>query len=209
MNKRLLALEPFINTNTLIDIGCDHGYLAIDVIKQKICDEVILCDINIEPLIAGYNNILKNGYLSQAKFILNDGLNFQITNKKATIVIAGMGGLEIIHIIKNLKQDFQTLILQPNSKIIAVRKFLQSNNLNIVFEDIIEDKKPYHFLVVNNKANDYEDREIYIGRYNHSQTFINYNKKRLAYLESINNKLAPELQQELIYLKKEVDNEIK
>ena len=46
LSKRLNAIASMItNTKYLADIGCDHALLDIYLIKQKIIEKSIACDI--------------------------------------------------------------------------------------------------------------------------------------------------------------------
>ena len=44
---RLKTVASFINQDDkVVDIGCDHAYLSIYLIKNKFCKKVIASDIN-------------------------------------------------------------------------------------------------------------------------------------------------------------------
>lgn len=165
MNKRMEVLSRLVETKHVIDIGSDHAYLVLNCFKNNIIDQACVCDINIKPLLSGYHTLHQAGYVKQSQFILADGLQFQITDQPTTIVIAGMGGLEIISILTHLNQPFKRLILQPNNHVIELRQYLKDLNLAIKFEDVIEDKnKLYNYLIVEMGNNDYTNHEVYVGR---------------------------------------------
>ena len=51
INKKLKAIASFINTqDTVVDIGCDHAYLAIYLKENKLCKNVYASDINENAL---------------------------------------------------------------------------------------------------------------------------------------------------------------
>ena len=51
INKKLKAIASFINKHdTVIDIGCDHAYLAIYLKENKLCKNVYASDINQNAL---------------------------------------------------------------------------------------------------------------------------------------------------------------
>ena len=88
-SKRLLAIASFIEKNdSVLDLGCDHGYLAIYLKKNNLCKNVIASDISSNALDIANNNIKK--YQVDIKTYLSDGLN-NINDFYDTIVIAGMG----------------------------------------------------------------------------------------------------------------------
>ncbi|MCR5307474.1 MAG: class I SAM-dependent methyltransferase, partial [bacterium] len=58
LNKRLLTLSAFINDReTVLDIGCDHGFLGIYLTLNKKKVKVISSDINEKPLAKAKENI--------------------------------------------------------------------------------------------------------------------------------------------------------
>lgn len=164
MSKRIELLTTLVTSTTVADIGSDHGLLPLRLLENKQVDKVILCDINLHPLLAGYQTIKSNGYLAKATFILGDGLNMELSPKPIDIVIAGMGGMEIISILKSLKQPYNNLILQPNNNVIRLRKYLVDSKLPVTVDDIVVDGKYYNYLVVNKQGKIYNDQEIYLGR---------------------------------------------
>ena len=51
LGKRLTKVADLIlPTQTLADVGCDHGYLSIYLVEHRICQHVIAMDINKGPL---------------------------------------------------------------------------------------------------------------------------------------------------------------
>lgn len=184
MSKRLDLLTTLVDNNVVCDIGSDHGLLPLNLLNDNKVDKVILCDINISPLLAGYQTIKENGYLKKATFILGDGLNLKLSDKKIDIVIAGMGAMEIISILENLKQPYHNLILQPNNNVIKLRRYLVENNYKVTIDDVIKDNKYYNYLVVNENGSIYTDKEIYLGR-GKSQDFFDYKQERINHLEKI------------------------
>ena len=61
MTERLLTvLNKINNCSSLLDVGCDHGYLAIAAVKEKRAGRVIASDVNKGPLEAARENIRKN-----------------------------------------------------------------------------------------------------------------------------------------------------
>ena len=58
MDSRLNAIMNFVPVGSRVaDIGTDHGYLAIELIKRNIATFVIASDKNAGPLAAAQKNI--------------------------------------------------------------------------------------------------------------------------------------------------------
>lgn len=203
--KRLETLIGLLKSRTVIDIGSDHAYLPKLALANNIVDLAYVCDINVEPLLSGYRTVKQAQLLDKTKFVLTNGLDYQVTNEGVDIVIAGMGGKEIISIIDNLSQPFTQLILQPNNHVISLRQYLQTKNLEISYESVVSERdKDYAYLVITPNPNTYTDKEIYVGRGNDDNIKMMRNK-RLLQLQEINKKhpLSEELLVEYQYLSQE------
>ena len=51
LTERLQAVADMVKSgSTVVDVGCDHGYIPAYLVENKICDNVFACDINEAPL---------------------------------------------------------------------------------------------------------------------------------------------------------------
>ena len=61
LSKRLMAVAGLVKKGDRpADIGCDHGYVSIYLIKEKVCSSMIAMDINKGPLLRAKENV-ENG----------------------------------------------------------------------------------------------------------------------------------------------------
>jgi len=181
--KRLRVIADLINDDEKVvaDIGCDHGYLSKILINENRAKQVIATDISKPSL--EKTAILASRYGINDKIItkVGDGLK-PIENENVDIVvIAGMGGFEIIKILQdNKKTKYSKLIFQPVQNSIELRSYLIKNNYKILKDFIIEDKgKFYNTLVVefNNQNQILNSEEVEFGLTNFdlkSKDFYNY-----------------------------------
>ena len=142
LSSRLLACSSFIkNGDRVADIGCDHGYLGIYLLEQKIASCVIAADINPMPLQCAKNNAAKYGYTDKMSFYLSDGVK-TVPQDFDSMICAGMGADTIISILDNapwLKSEKYRLILQCQSKTQMLRQFLSAQGWYINQESILRD----------------------------------------------------------------------
>lgn len=133
--------------NRVADIGCDHAYVSIYLMKQGIASHVIAMDINKGPLERAKENIQKYGLSDKIETRLSNGAEKLAAGEVDTIFIAGMGGALIRNILSarmDVIESCKELILSPQSEIYLVRMYLKEIGFCIVEENmLIEDGKYY------------------------------------------------------------------
>ena len=144
MSNRLLTVCNFISKGDRVaDIGCDHGYLGIHLLTNRIASHVIESDIATGPLDSARRNAQKYGVASAMTFCLSDGVR-DIPRDFDTLVCAGMGGDTMIHILSAapwLKSSQYRLILQCQSKTPLLRRYLSENGWRITEESVLKEGK--------------------------------------------------------------------
>jgi len=155
LNQRLLACANFVRQNAHIcDVGTDHAQLPVYLIEQGIAETAIAADIVPKPLEAAKRTISAHGLDGMIQTILSDGLE-QIPPEGLTdIVIAGMGGETIIHILENcpFPLDGMRLIFQPMTKAETLRGWLYQNGFDIVQESFVKDGKFIYVIMCVRKT---------------------------------------------------------
>lgn len=135
LDKRLKTVADFAKKGcTFADIGTDHGYLPAYLVLNEIAEGGFACDINEMPLDKARNLIIGENLCDKIKCILCDGLPNELEGKIDTVIIAGMGGETIIHILENakwLKKENMHFIFQPMTKSTLLRKYLLDNGFEI------------------------------------------------------------------------------
>ena len=151
INKRLEMIAFKIPDNrSVIDVGCDHALLGIYLVLNKKNIKVIASDINEGPLVKARENIKKFGVEEQIKIKLGNGID-TIEEGIDTIVISGMGGLNMIGIFKyktHLLKNVSTIVLSPNNYTKEVRREITKLGYYISDEDLVEDKGIIYPVIV-------------------------------------------------------------
>ncbi len=143
VSKRLLACAEFVNPGARVaDIGTDHGYLGIYLLKQGIASYVAASDLREKPLQKARENAGRFGTAEQMEFHCSDGLAAIDPEKIDTIVCAGMGG-DCIRLILEaatwIRHHAYRLILQPQSSGQDLRRWLAEQGFSILRETLVED----------------------------------------------------------------------
>ena len=137
----IAAMTP--RCRTVADIGCDHGLLIAALLESGRCDYGIAADINARPLEKARRLLAERGLLAQSECRLTNGLCGIAPVGVDTIVIAGMGGETIIHILSQApwtKNGDTMLLLQPMTKQEELRRWLNENGYAQYAERLVRDK---------------------------------------------------------------------
>lgn len=144
LSNRLLACCGFVRHNDRVaDVGCDHGYLGIYLLKNGIAKSVIASDVNENPLLSAKINAVKYGVKNKITFYLSDGLR-NVPHDFDCMVCAGMGADTMISILEAapwLKSSQYRLILQCQSKRPELRRYLHQQGYRITRETLAQDGK--------------------------------------------------------------------
>lgn len=151
LNKRLLCAASFVERGASVaDIGCDHAYLPIYLVKENIARSVIACDINEGPCETARENIRRQGLGKVISVRCTDGLYGIEDFAPDNIVICGMGGDLIFRIISEsayTKENRPLLILQAMTKVNELRASLLCSGYNIEKEALVYDDRLYEVIV--------------------------------------------------------------
>ena len=132
------------------DIGCDHGYLGIYLLKNGLASSVIAADVNEAPLQSARRNAEKFGVRDKMSFYLSDGAQ-NIPRDFDALVCAGMGGDTMVHILQNapwLQSEQYYLVLQCQSKTPLLRAYLSNQGWHIAEETIVQDGKFLYTVIM-------------------------------------------------------------
>ena len=172
LSMRLCAIAGMVTKgNRLADVGCDHGYLSIYLVEERIVPSAIAMDVRPGPLSRARENISRYGLEDYIETRLSDGLTKLEPGEGDTLVIAGMGGPLMERILNEgakVREGFQELILQPQSDLPHFRHFLSEIGWEIVREEMIkEDGKFYPMMkAVRNNSGEktvYTEEEAWFG----------------------------------------------
>ena len=144
LSDRLRLIAGLIKKGSKVaDIGTDHGYLPIFLVKSGITDRVIAMDVRKGPLKKAEDNTRAFCVSDQIELRLSDGLAALEKGEADTVTISGMGGRLIQSILTNgmEKLDKSTrLIVSPQSELREFRIFLKEKGF-LVFRRTYDDRR--------------------------------------------------------------------
>ena len=143
LSNRLKAICDFVKPGeSVADIGSDHAKLPIYLIQEGISPFVILSDLRPGPIQKARQNIMTYAPGLQFDVRMGDGLSPIMAGEVDVIILAGMGGLLIITILKaagDRTKSYKKLILQPRRDKGLLVKWLTSNGFMITDETLVRE----------------------------------------------------------------------
>ncbi len=152
LDDRLQALADFVPVGCrAADIGTDHGYLAIDLIREGKATFVVAGDLNEGPYEAAKRTVHENAMdADQVAVRLGDGLQVLEPGEVDTVCIAGMGGVLMTQILEqspDVVKKLTTLVLQPMNGAPELRTWLYRHNWHIADEALaVADGRIYEII---------------------------------------------------------------
>lgn len=185
LSKRLLTICDLVSkVDSIIDVGTDHGLVAIELARRNLANLIIASDNKIGPLNKAIENINKTIYKNKIRPLQSDGL-LALDIEPECIIIAGMGSDIIINIILNDLSSFikaKYFILQPQTKFMELRYWLASSGFIIEDDILLLDAGIYYPIFKVRFANCYQ-------KINRLQMLTGFNYQHINNYEWINNTL--------------------
>lgn len=128
LSKRLATLASFYRGQDIIwDVGCDHGHLGLSFFKGESSPKIYLVD-PAAPVIKKLKQKVNDSYIPTIQVFHQEGQEITLGSEYSHFIfIAGMGGLEIIDILRRVipqLQEGDELLISPHNKVLDVRKYL-------------------------------------------------------------------------------------
>ncbi|MDY4215049.1 MAG: class I SAM-dependent methyltransferase [Candidatus Onthovivens sp.] len=196
LSKRLSIIYSFIDEgSSVVDVGCDHGYLLIELAKNNKSTNLLGVENKLGPFSTLKKNIKLNKLDGKINTSLSDGIS-NVDSSFDTLVIAGMGSDNIMGIIERNEDKlslFNTIIIDSHTETEKIRRYFVKKYYKISNEKIIKDNKIVYEIIkfVKGKAN-YSDLEFKYG------PIILNNKNDEEFKEIYNEKVQ--------YLTKKLEN---
>lgn len=166
--KRIEEIAEMVRKGMVTaDIGTDHAFLPIWLIRNGICPKVYACDITEGPLSAARRNIAKEKMEDRIIPVLSDGLD-HVPDDVSCIVIAGMGGRTAVGILERgmaRLPDLKQIIVEANSETELLRRWISEHGFTIRSERMIRDRNHDYAAVCFDCTphTAYSDKEIILG----------------------------------------------
>lgn len=198
LDIRLKRVSEVIGScNTLADIGSDHGYLPVYMLKNEKIKYAVITDMNKGPLENAKRTAALYGVSGLCVFRLGNGLSCLEGISADVISVCGMGGELIREILFNNEDIAKSavLILQPMNNPAILRKYLLQNGYEIFSESIVRDGHHFYQIFGAKFANCEFDEKSYSNEdYEFAESLISQKDltmaEYLAYKADVQSKIC-------------------
>ena len=149
------AASSYGKGSRIIDVGSDHGHLAGYAVAFGGFSGCICTDIHKAPAERSARFLAENGLSSKSSVYCTNGLTGIDILTGDTIVMAGLGGNNIMDIMNEMQErtlpdilKTVTFVFQPQKTIEGLREYLYSKGFCILDETVSFDRGIYYPIIV-------------------------------------------------------------
>lgn len=135
----------------MADIGSDHAYLPLYLVKGEIVPYAIAVEVRQGPWAKAERLIRLHDLAGKIEVRLGDGLQPLQPGEIATAVLAGMGAqtiIEVLSVAELVLQSLQRLVIQPMVEVALVREWLYSHDWHLIDEELVQEGERYYVVLV-------------------------------------------------------------
>lgn len=151
LSNRLEMVVSFVMPgNSAADVGTDHGHVPVELLRRGTVTRAFAMDVRKGPLSKAEENIAAAGMKDKIVTRLSDGVNKLNPGEADSVIIAGMGGELVIHILEEGHHMWNTVkqwVLSPHSEIHKVREWLENHGFRIVKEDMVFEEGKFYTVM--------------------------------------------------------------
>lgn len=151
LDKRLATLAALAPQGArLADIGTDHAYLPVHLVKEGRVERAIASDVLPGPCRAAEKTIREAELTTQIEVRCGDGLATLQPGEADTIVLAGMGGPTMTAILERSPEvlaQAKCLLLQPMGGAATVRRWLYEHGWFIEAEELVVERDHWYEIL--------------------------------------------------------------
>ncbi len=146
LSKRIYKIAEKVSAGeSVADIGTDHGYVPMILVRDGISPRAIMSDISEGSLAKAIETFELCGLEADpADFRVGDGLDTVDAGEVDAVIIGGLGGFTIRDILDSdieKSKSFKKLILQPRKHSGNLRYYLYTHGWDITDEDLAPEGK--------------------------------------------------------------------
>lgn len=139
----------------VVDVGTDHGQVPAFLLEHNLTPTVLATDIHDGPTETARKYLRRQGVMKDAEVKKTDGLHGVSLGIGDTVVLSGLGGLEMIRILTESMVEHASgfpagvhFLMQPQRSAEELRVFLQGNGFVLLRERICIDREKLYVILL-------------------------------------------------------------
>ncbi len=164
LSKRMQAVADMVLPGGVVaDVGCDHAFVSIYLIENEMADRVIASDVRKGPVEIARRNVAGRNLQDRIDIRMGDGLSTLSVGEADTIILAGMGGLLMLDILKRQEAvvcGCRQMVLQPQSDVEKVRAYVDEKHYYLASEKMLVDAGKYYNILDIRIKNDADVEQL-------------------------------------------------
>ena len=194
LSKRLQAIYDMVPNGIAADVGSDHGKLIISLFEGGVISKGYAIENKKGPFSRLVKAIEDSGHSKDIVPMLSDGIS-ELPSDVDIVIIAGMGGLNIIDILKShlgKLKNVHTIIVDAHNAVPEMRKAVCKMGYVIADEDIVEDAGKYYEIIkfVAGECAHLDESDYEFGPVLRSEKSCTFKEKYKSRIDEIDNLLS-------------------
>lgn len=136
------ALDMLSGSNTVADIGCDHGRLCCALLQRGACNRAIAADISQPSLEKAGRLCEKTGLTDRMECRLGSGFSVLQAGEADAAAMLGMGGTLMTRLLEDLPEGgigLNKIVFQPMRCAEHIRKWLFVHGCRIADDRVVRE----------------------------------------------------------------------
>ncbi len=165
--ESIIAMVP--GCTAAADIGTDHGFVPIELVRRGIVKRAVASDVRKGPLERARQHIENAGLSDRIETRLGSGLETLVPGDEQVLILAGMGGILTAELLNNTPKVLkraEALVLSPHTDWDAVRRCVRELGFRIADETMTEEDGKFYVVmkcVPGNRKRGYTKKELQYG----------------------------------------------
>lgn len=151
LRPRLEAVAAMVQgSDTLADVGCDHGRLTVSLLQRNMIQRALALDISAPSLDKARALAERCGLGSKIELRLSNGLLGLNAGEADAVVLSGMGGLLIARLLDQgakAARAAERIVMQPMGGSSDLRRYLCNNRFRILDEELVYDGGRFYQVI--------------------------------------------------------------
>lgn len=157
LRPRLTGVASLVPSGSVVaDIGTDHAYLPVHLVKEKSCPRVIAVEKSPDNCRTALETVNLFNLYHQVEVRSGDGLlALEEEDGVEVVVIAGLGGKTICRMliaVGDRIRSFKRIVLQPMGDLPLVRRWLVAQGFYFPEEKLVKEKEHFYEIMAVEKG---------------------------------------------------------